>query len=144
MSQENVEIVRRVCVEWERGNFSTPAAFDPSIEVVWVDPTRQSRTSGLQELALAMQEFLDAWGRGTATAEQIIDAGDRVAVIVLWRARGKTIWGRSGTASGKRPPSSRFAASCAIRSRPRTSSTSARARIATRAIARSATSSASS
>ena len=38
MSQENVEIVRKVLSEWARGNFWTADLFDPNIHVRWVTP----------------------------------------------------------------------------------------------------------
>jgi hypothetical protein len=38
MSEENVEIVRRLFAEWERGNFWTGDYFDPDVRVTWVDP----------------------------------------------------------------------------------------------------------
>jgi len=92
MSQENVEIVRQVYEEWERGNFNTPEVFDPSIRVVWVDAIFVSRAEakGVRELTQAMQGFLDAWEDVTAAAERIIEAGDRVVAVVVWRGRGKT------------------------------------------------------
>jgi ketosteroid isomerase-like protein len=91
MSQENVEIVRRVYAAWEKGDFSTAEAFDPYVRVVWVDPmlAERAETMGLRDTRRNMREFLDAYERMTATAERIIDAGDRVAVVSSWRGRGK-------------------------------------------------------
>jgi hypothetical protein len=50
MSEENVEIVRRVYAEWERGNFRTPEVFDPEVSVVWINPifSPHSETRGLE------------------------------------------------------------------------------------------------
>jgi ketosteroid isomerase-like protein len=92
MSRENVEIVRQVYADWERGDFREPDCFDPGISVVWADPmfARQAESGGLQELSRSMAEFLDAWDDATATAEQLLDAGDKVVVSCVWRARGKT------------------------------------------------------
>jgi ketosteroid isomerase-like protein len=91
MSEENVEIVRRVYAEWEEGNFSTAEAFDPYVRVVWVDSmlAQRGETIGLRETTRNMRGFLDAYERMTATAERIIDAGDSVVVVDSWRGRGK-------------------------------------------------------
>jgi len=91
MSQENVEVVSRVYAEWERGNFRMPEVFDPSIQVVWVDPifVPEAETAGIEQLSQTMREFLDAWEDASATAERIIDAGDRVVAVGVWRGRGK-------------------------------------------------------
>ena len=91
MSQENVEIVRRVYAEWEKGNFSPAEAFDPRVRVVWVDPmlAQRAESLGLRETTRNMREFLSAYERMSATAERIIDAGENVVVISAWRGRGK-------------------------------------------------------
>jgi ketosteroid isomerase-like protein len=91
MSEENVEIVRRVYAEWEKGNFSPAEAFDPYIRVVWAEPifAQRAETMGIRETTRNLQEFLSTYEGVTAAAEQIIDAGDRVVVIARWRGRGK-------------------------------------------------------
>jgi ketosteroid isomerase-like protein len=91
MSQENVEIVRRIFEEWERGNFSKADYLDPDVRFRWVNPILVSRgeTRGLAELAEGVKEFLKAWEGLTARAEQIIDAGETVVAIEEWRGRGK-------------------------------------------------------
>jgi ketosteroid isomerase-like protein len=91
MSQENVEIVRRVYAAWERGNFWTPQFFDPSVHVRWASPifARQSETRGIEALTEAVQGMLDAYEDVTATAERIIDTADQVVAADVWRGRGK-------------------------------------------------------
>jgi ketosteroid isomerase-like protein len=92
MSEENVEIVRRVYAEWERGNFRTPEVFDPEVHVIWINPifVTDSETRGIEALNRAMQEFLSTWERGTATAGEIFDGGEQVVAENVWRGRGKT------------------------------------------------------
>jgi ketosteroid isomerase-like protein len=95
MSQDNVEIVRKVLSEWERGNFWTADVFDRDIHVQWLTPIvapAGGETRGIEELTGGMLELLRQWQRGTATAtaERIIDAGDRVVSFEVWRARGKS------------------------------------------------------
>ena len=91
MSQESVEVIRRVLAEWERGNFGTGEFFDPDVHVRWINPifVHRSETHGLEELGQAMVEFLDAWERVTARAERIVSAGDKVITVETWQARGR-------------------------------------------------------
>jgi ketosteroid isomerase-like protein len=92
MSQENVEIVRRIYAEFERGNFWVGEFFDPDVRIVWSDPmfARSAESRGLQELTGSLKEFFDAWDGMTATAERIIDVGEQVVVVAVWRGSGKT------------------------------------------------------
>ena len=94
MSEENVELVRKVLAEWERGNFKTADAFDPNIHVRWVNPILApagGETHGIEELARGMRDMLREWekGSGTATAERILDAGEDVVSVETWRGRGR-------------------------------------------------------
>jgi ketosteroid isomerase-like protein len=91
MSEENVEITRRMYAEWERGNFWTGNYFDPDVRVTWVDPILAPRpeTQGIDELTDGYIEFLRTWETITARAEQILDAGDNVVIEELWKGRGK-------------------------------------------------------
>jgi ketosteroid isomerase-like protein len=94
VSEENVEIVRRVLSEWERGNFWTVDAFAPDIRVRWVDPIvapARGETHGLRELGRGMADLLRQWEKGSATAtpERIVDAGEHVVSVETWRARGR-------------------------------------------------------
>ena len=91
MSEENVEVVRSIYAEWARGNFWTGDHLDPDVRFTWVNPILAPRpeTRGLAELSEGMREFLKAWEGLTATAEQIMDAGDHVVALEVWRGRGK-------------------------------------------------------
>jgi ketosteroid isomerase-like protein len=92
MSEENVEVIRRVLSEMERGNFWTVEFWDPDVHVRWNNPifVHRSETHGLEELGKALVEFFDAWELVTARAERIVSAGDKVISVETWRARGKT------------------------------------------------------
>ncbi|MBA2764161.1 MAG: nuclear transport factor 2 family protein, partial [Thermoleophilaceae bacterium] len=88
MSQENVEIVRRVFAEMERGNFSIPQFFDPGVRVKWLDAVgAESETVGLQAMGQFMTDWLEVAEDMVLAAERIIDAGDQVVVFSVWRGR---------------------------------------------------------
>jgi ketosteroid isomerase-like protein len=94
MSEENMEVVRKVLAEWEHGNFWTANAFDPNVHVRWVNPILApagGETHGIEELARGMLDMLREWeqGSGTATAERIIEAEEHVVSVETWRGRGR-------------------------------------------------------
>ena len=91
MSQENVEIVRRLYTEFEGGNFWVPEFFDPSIRIRWLDAVGgESETVGLQAMSTFMTNWLESFERVSLKAKRVIDAGDNVVVIAAWRGRGKS------------------------------------------------------
>ena len=90
MSQENVEVVQRAFAEFERGNFSIPEIFDPSVRVVWLPVAGgEQETVGLDGMARMMKDWIQSWEQITTVAEQFIDARDQVVIIAEWQGRGK-------------------------------------------------------
>ena len=91
MSQENVEVVRRIFSEFEQGNFWVPEFFDPSIRMVWLDTAvvGKPETLGLTEMSEQLKNWLKEYERLTLSAERIVDAGEEVVVIAAWRGRGR-------------------------------------------------------
>jgi ketosteroid isomerase-like protein len=89
MSQENVEIVRRVYEEWSHGDFSAGAIFDADVEFDMVDWPGRDRSRGLAEMASAWQESLAAWDDFRAEPTAFIVHGMHVVVPTHITARGK-------------------------------------------------------
>ena len=92
MSQENVEIVRRVYEQWAIGNFSAEF-WDPDVEHSRIGaetPDMEGRWLGLDEMWSAMREYLRPMSDVRIEAVRIIDlGGDRVLVLSRQTARGK-------------------------------------------------------
>jgi len=93
MSQENVELVRRLNdVYNKRGFAENSEVLDP--EFVW----DMSRMEVLESASYTGDEgfrsFFESWAEGFASdqveAEEIVDAGDRVVVMVHHSGRGMT------------------------------------------------------
>jgi ketosteroid isomerase-like protein len=91
MSQENVEIVRRIYEEWATGDFR--ASFDdldPHIVFIvgpdFPDAGVFNGTEGVREY---MRRFLEQWDRYTLTANEIQAVGDTVIVGLTQRAQGR-------------------------------------------------------
>jgi ketosteroid isomerase-like protein len=89
MSQENVELVRRVYEDWSRGDFSGGEVFDPDVEFDMVDWPGQDRSRGLDEMRQAWQASLRAWEDFRAEPTDFIENGPRVVVPTHVTARGK-------------------------------------------------------
>ena len=90
MSRENVDAVRAVYAEWEKGNlgagldlYDRDVLFMPGPD--WTDTGRYLGTEGIREFMLG---YLDAWINLTYAAEELIAAGDSVVVAVHQRGVG--------------------------------------------------------
>ena len=89
MSQENVELVRRVYEGWARGNFSDTDAFDPEIEFEMVDWPHQTRVKGIQQMSDTWRSTLGAFDAFRAVPLEYLDCGNNVLVINQIEASGK-------------------------------------------------------
>ena len=91
MSQENVEIVQRFYDAWGRDEFPGPVELmHPEIE--YVNPAgaiEPGTRRGLAAFSRALQKVFEGWETWQMKPEQFNDAGDQVAVVVRYRARGR-------------------------------------------------------
>lgn len=91
MSQQNVEIVRRVIDAWNRDEQETVIRFlDP--DVVF-DATRRlinPRTyTGMEGMRAMLADRDEVWEEFRTEPDEFVDAGDRVVVIGRWAGKGK-------------------------------------------------------
>jgi ketosteroid isomerase-like protein len=91
MSQENVEIVRRLIEAWNSNEQDEAIAIvDP--EVV-LDATRRrvnpKTYTGMQGMRRMLADRDEVWGEFRMEPDQVLDAGDRVVAIGRWVAKGK-------------------------------------------------------
>ncbi|MGZ8665882.1 MAG: nuclear transport factor 2 family protein [Solirubrobacterales bacterium] len=92
MSQENVEVVRKVYAEWARGNVSAGVEmFHPEIafETYMPDAREEVIACGPDEIETHMREFLSQWDNWRLIGDDFRDAGDRVFVAGRHKARGR-------------------------------------------------------
>jgi ketosteroid isomerase-like protein len=91
MSEENVEVVRRFYRAWAGGDFPGPAELmDPEIE--YVNPPEAVEPGvrrGRSEFSAAVLRTLEGWETWDMEPEEFSDLGDRVAVVLRYRARGR-------------------------------------------------------
>jgi ketosteroid isomerase-like protein len=92
MSRENVEIARRLYQAWSRLEIPGPEdLLDPEIE--YVNPPGAIEPGvrrGLDEFGAAVRRVFEGWSRWEMEPERFDESGDHVAVIVRYRASGRT------------------------------------------------------
>jgi uncharacterized protein len=93
MSQENVEIVRRIYEAFLRGDWDQPAQLlDPDVELHGTvgGLSEGSVVRGLQRIRQEFeQEDAEAWDERRLEPERLIDGGDRVVVLLHEFRRGR-------------------------------------------------------
>jgi ketosteroid isomerase-like protein len=86
MSQENVEIVRREYVAFAARDWDALAEiWHPDIEYEALDPATYR---GLDELREGFMGWSDLFAEWWVKADEIVDVGDRVAVVEKFGGRG--------------------------------------------------------
>jgi ketosteroid isomerase-like protein len=90
MSGTDLDLVRSIYADWERGDFGSARWAHPDIEYVHVDGPDPGRWVGLTEVTRGLRDFLSAWGDWWTDAEDFRELEDgRVAVLNRYRGRGK-------------------------------------------------------
>jgi len=104
MSQENVEIIRRMTIAFGNGDWVT--AFEPVHPEIEMDTTRipvrglARLYRGAEEVAGFWREWLGAWGAQQIEDLELIDAGDRV---ISW-TQAHQLQGRGSGVEVSMPP----------------------------------------
>jgi hypothetical protein len=90
MSQENVDLVRSIYADWERGDFTRDDWADPAIELVRPASLDGDMLTGRDASAGGWRAWLDAWEdfRAEAHEYRVLDA-ERVLVFGSMRGIGK-------------------------------------------------------
>ena len=93
MSEENVEVVRRIYAEWGRGNMRGGVElFDPEIVFESYMPDAKERivANGVEEVAAFMREFLAQWRDYRLIGDEFRQVGtDKVLVVGRQTALGR-------------------------------------------------------
>jgi ketosteroid isomerase-like protein len=92
MSDENVEVVRRIYAEWAQGNMRAGVErFDPEIrfESFMPDANQRVVANGPSEVETFMRAFLGQWRNYRLFGDEFRQAGDKVLVIGRQTATGR-------------------------------------------------------
>jgi hypothetical protein len=88
---KNLDLMRSIFANWERGDFGSAEWADPEIEFVIAQGPTPGRWTGLAAMAEAWRDFLGAWEDARVLAEEYRELDDeRVLVLTRRSARGKT------------------------------------------------------
>lgn len=87
-----LEKLRALYDEWAEGDMSRSDIFDPEVESqsfgVW--PEGDTSIRGREELWSLMVSWLRTWRHPlTITAEDFIQSGDRILVLIRWKGAGR-------------------------------------------------------
>jgi ketosteroid isomerase-like protein len=92
MSQENVEVVRSIYDAWARNEFPGPTHLLDA-QIAYVNPpaaVEPGTRQGLAAFSRAVEQvFQEGWDSWRVEPEQFTASGDRVAVVLRYRARGR-------------------------------------------------------
>jgi len=90
MSKENVDLVRSIFADWERGDYTSFEWAHPEVEFVIEDIPGSGSSKGVAAGLAAWHEFLEAWDGHQVEVDEYreLDAG-RVLMLGAFRARGK-------------------------------------------------------
>jgi ketosteroid isomerase-like protein len=90
MSEENVEIVRRVVEAWNRGDVDAfLSLYEPDCEVVFrPEVPEPGPFHGHAELKQWVEGFLDAWESHRVEVVEVMEAGDSIVAVVHMVGRG--------------------------------------------------------
>jgi ketosteroid isomerase-like protein len=89
---ENLDLVHSICAPWERGDWTTGAAWaDPEVDFQVIGGPEPGQWSGLVAMAEAWQRWLEAWEDYRVESEEYRQLDDeRVLVLNRYSGRGKT------------------------------------------------------
>jgi ketosteroid isomerase-like protein len=86
----NLDLVRSIFADWERGDFSKVEWVHPEIALVWADGLDRGSWTGVSAWMESRDYFLSAWEEFSVKADEYRELDDeRVLVLATGRGRGR-------------------------------------------------------
>jgi ketosteroid isomerase-like protein len=86
----NLDLVKSIYADWERGDWSSSDWADPEIEFAMVGGLLEGTWTGIAEMGRAWGRMVNAWDDLTASPEEFRELdGDRVLVLLHNKGRGR-------------------------------------------------------
>jgi len=86
----NIDLVRSINADWERGDWSATGWAHPEIELVLASGPEHRRFSGLAGVSDGWREFLSAWEDFRIVVDEYLELdGGRVLVLIHNTGRGR-------------------------------------------------------
>ena len=87
----NLDLVRSIFADWERGDYSRVDWADPEVEYVIADGPSPSSRRGIAAMGAAWRDVLSAWRDYRAVGEVYRELADgRMLTLTAFSARGRT------------------------------------------------------
>jgi ketosteroid isomerase-like protein len=87
---ENLDLVRSIYADWERGIYRTLEWADPNFEYVFVGGPTPGTATGITESSEAFRNWMSAWEEWRVHVDEIRELdGDRVFALVHASVRGR-------------------------------------------------------
>jgi ketosteroid isomerase-like protein len=91
MASANLDLVRSIVADWERGDYRSAEWAHPEIEFVFADGPSPGAWTGVAGMTEAWRDFLNAWENFRLASEGFRDLdGEGVLVPYHFSGRGKT------------------------------------------------------
>src|SRR5205823_3363261 len=88
---ENLDLVRSIYADWERGEFGSSEWAHPDIECEFADGPDPASWTGLAGMGEGMRSWVSAWDEFRVEADEHRELdNERVLALVHLKARGKT------------------------------------------------------